>query len=104
MLTQLGDVIAAPILVFIFVDTTKYPTLAAYDGALAAGNLMLAARSFGYGSSFQTSFFPKGVVREHFGVHKEYRLICAVPLGRPKEWPPAPPRKSLNELVAYEHM
>lgn len=103
-IAYLAGILAAPLLVFIFVDTSEFPELVAYDGALAAQNLMLAARTLGYGTCFQTTFFPEDVVRRHFGVPEKFRLICAVPVGRPVEWPSAPPKKPLAELVRYEHM
>jgi nitroreductase len=98
------EIFAAPLFIFIFVDTSAYPELVAYDGALAAGNLMLAARALGYATCFQTTFFPEEVVHDHFGVPRRFRFICAVPVGRPVEWPPTPPKKPLTELVRYERM
>lgn len=100
-IAYLENIFAAPVFIFIFVDTSVYPELVVYDGALAAGNLMLAARALDYGTCFQTTFFPEDVLRDHFGLPEKSRLICAVPLGRPVAWPPRPPKKPLAELVRY---
>ena len=103
-LAYLDGILVAPLFVFIFVDASTYPDLVAYDGALAAGNLMLAARVLGYGTCFQTTFFPEEIVRAYFGVPEEFRFIGAVPVGRPVEWPPTPPKKPIAELVCYERI
>jgi nitroreductase len=101
-ITYLEGIFAAPLIIFIFVDTSAYPELVAYDGALAAGYLMLAARALGYGTCFQTTYFPDDIIREHFSVPERFRLICAIPLGLSVEWPPTPPKKPLQELVHRE--
>jgi len=98
----LDQVMTAPVFIFVFVDTREYPDWAVHSGALAVQNLMLAAYALGYGTCFQTTFFPEEEVREHFAVPGYYKLLCAVPLGRPDQSPPVPPRKPLEELVAYE--
>jgi nitroreductase len=103
-MTCLERILSAPLIIFILVDTSVYPDLVAYDGALAAANLMLAARALGYGTSFQTTFFPEDVVCHYFSIPEKFHLICAIPVGRPVEWPAAPPKKSLAELVYYEHL
>ena len=100
--SQLRRVISAPVLIFLWVDTTTYPDLVLLDAALAAENLMLAARAMGYGTSFQTTYFDEQLVREHFGVPERYRLVCTIPLGRPLAWPETPPKRPLEELVWYE--
>lgn len=103
-LKYLNGILAAPLIIFLFVDTRKYPDLVVYDGALAAGNLMLAARALGYGTCFQTTLFPEEIVSDHFDVPEDYRLICVIPVGHPIDWPPAPPKKTLSELIHYEHI
>ena len=101
-LTHIESIFAAPVLICLFVDTGDHPEFAFYDGVLAAGHLMLAARSLGYGTSFQTTFFSEEVINEHFAVPAHLRLICTIPLGIPVEWPPMPQKKPLHELVCYE--
>lgn len=49
-MASLERVLAAPVLILIFVDTNTYPEAALYDGAVAAGNLTRAARAVRYGT------------------------------------------------------
>lgn len=92
----------APVFIFVFVDTSVYPELAIYDGCLAVENLMLAARALGYGTVFSTTFFPKEKVQDFVQAPENLTLICATPLGRPKQWPPMPPKKELDEFIVRE--
>lgn len=96
------NIMTAPVFIFIFVDTSVYPELAIYDGCLAVENLMLAARALGYGTVFSTTFFPKEKVSDFVQVPANLTLICATPLGRPKQWPPMPPKKKLDEFIIRE--
>jgi nitroreductase len=95
-------VFTAPVFVFVFVATARYPESVGYDGALAVANVLLAAHALGYGGCFQTSLFPEDLVRRHFGVPTDYRLICAVPIGRAADSPKDPGRRPLHELVWRE--
>jgi len=92
----------APLFVFVFVTTVRNTDLVGYDGALAAGNMLLAAHALGYGACFQTSLFPEELVRDHFGIPTDYRLICAVPIGVPAASPEDPGRRPLAEFVWRE--
>jgi len=98
-MAQFDRTLSAPVFVFVFVDTSKYPDLVGYDGALAVENMMLMARTLGYGSCFMTSFFPERVVREAFHIPEGLRFVCAVPVGRPTKWPTPPEKKQLRELM-----
>jgi nitroreductase len=95
-------IFGAPVFVFVFVATDRYPEHADSDGALAVGNLLLAAHALGYGASYQTSLFPSEAVCKLFGVPDGYRFICAVPVGKPAAVPEPPGRRPLVELVWYE--
>jgi nitroreductase len=60
----LENVLSAQVYVAVLVDShEKYPDYIIYDGSLAAGNLMIAARSLGYGTGFFTSFFPEEKIK-----------------------------------------
>ena len=61
-LDHLREILTAPLFVFVWVDASLYPALVVYDGALAAQNLMLAARAIGYGTCFMTTFFPEDIM------------------------------------------
>ena len=95
-------ILAAPVFVFVFVETGPHPDLVDYDGALAVQNLLLAAHALGYGSCYQTSLFPGELVRDHFGVPTDHRFICAVPIGQAAALPEDPGRRPLDELVWRE--
>lgn len=92
-------ILAAPVLIFVFVDKAQHAELVGYDGALAVQNMLLAAYALGYGSGYQTTIFPEDLVREHFSVPDTYGFICAVPIGRAAAQPTMPERKPLKELT-----
>jgi nitroreductase len=100
---SLHDVLSAPTYVAVLVDTEPmYPDYVIYDGALAAGYLMIAARALGYGTGFFTTFFPNDEMKAFLGIPDRYKLICFTPIGMPQEWPKTPPKKSLSEVVVWE--
>ena len=96
-------ILSAPVYVAVLVDTkATYPDFILYDGTLAAGNLMLAARALGYGTAFLTSAIPEDKLRAFLKLPDQYKLICFTPIGVPEEWPPPPPKKPLEEVVVFE--
>ena len=98
----IGNAMTAPVYVMVFVDTTSYPKYAVWDGCLAVENLMLAAKSLGYGTGFFTSYFPEEVVKSFVKAPDNLQFVCATPIGVPEKWPEAPEKKSLDEVVVYE--
>jgi nitroreductase/ketosteroid isomerase-like protein len=98
----IAGVMTAPVYIMVFVDTTVYPKYAAWDGCLAVENLMLAARSLGYGTGFFTTYFPEEAVESFLGAPDNLQFICATPVGIPEEWPEMPEKKSLDQMVFYE--
>jgi nitroreductase/ketosteroid isomerase-like protein len=103
-ITQLLDnVLSAPVYIAVLVDSkAKYPDYILYDGTLAAGYLMIAARALGYGTGFFTSFFPEDKMRVFFNIPEQYKLICFTPVGVPDKWPETPPKRKLEEIVVFE--
>ncbi len=100
---RLDNVLSAPVYVAVLVDTdTSYPDYVLQDGVLAAGHLMIAARSLGYGSGFFTSFFPEKEMKRFFRIPDKYKLICFTPIGIPYEWPETPEKKKIEDLVVFE--
>ncbi|UCG00688.1 MAG: nitroreductase family protein [Candidatus Heimdallarchaeota archaeon] len=95
----LNNIFNAALIILLFVDTNTYPDLVIYDGALAAQNIMLAAHALGYGSSFQTSFFPERIVKDFFRIPEHYKFICALPIGKVGKKPIMPEKKPLEELT-----
>ncbi len=103
--TMLKNVLSAPVYVAVLVDSTaKYSDYIVYDGTLAAGYLMLAARALGYGTGFFTTFFPEEKMKQFFKIPDFYRLICFTPIGVPYEWPDTPPKRNLSDLVSFESL
>ena len=99
----LENVMSASVYVAVLVDSqSKYPEYNIYDGTLAMGNLMIAARALGYGTGFFTTFFPEARMKEFFHIPEHYDLICFTPIGLPDGWPPTPSKKELKDLVIYE--
>ncbi len=99
----LQDVLSAPVYVAVLTDSkSKYPDYNVYDGSLAAGMLMIAARSLGYGTGFFTSYFPEARMKEFFRIPDRYSLICFSPIGIPDAWPQTPAKKALSEIVVFE--
>jgi nitroreductase len=99
----LESVLSAPVYIAVLVDSSaKYTDYILYDGTLAAGNLMIAARALGYGTGFFTTFFPEEKIKKFLNIPARYKLICFTPVGIPEEWPETPPKKSLKDVVIFE--
>jgi len=94
---------SAPVYIVVLVDTEcQYPDYNKHDGALAAGNLMLAARALGYGTVYYTGSIPAEITQKVLNIPERYERICITPVGIPEKWPDTPPKKDLKELVVYE--
>jgi len=101
--SYLQNIFKAPVFIVVLVDMqSKWPSYNQFDGPLAAGYLMLAARALGYGTVFFTDTIPDQVTKQVFGIPDRYRRICITPVGVPEEWPETPAKKKLEELVIYE--
>jgi nitroreductase/ketosteroid isomerase-like protein len=99
----LDSVLSAPVYVAVLVDSqSAYPGYNFFDGTLAMGNLMIAARALGYGTGFFTSYFPGPEMKKFFNIPDQYTLICFTPIGVPDAWPPTPSKKDLKDLVIFE--
>jgi len=99
----LENVLSAPVYIAVLTDSqSKYPSYNIFDGTLAAGYLMIAARALGYGTGFFTTYFPEARMREFLGIPDRYKLICFTPIGVPEQWPDSPAKKALEEFVVFE--
>ncbi|HOB54032.1 MAG TPA: nitroreductase family protein [Acidobacteriota bacterium] len=97
--------LSAPVFIVVLTDSkSKYPDYNKWDGPMAAGYLMVAARALGYGTVFCTDSFPFDVVKRVFDIPDRYEVVCTTPLGVPVEWPAAPPKKALEDFVAWERL
>jgi nitroreductase len=94
---------SAPVYIIVLTDNkSMYPDYNHWDGPLAAGYLMLAARALGYGTVFITDAIPESVTKEVLGIPDTYTRVCITPLGVPAEWPQSPPKKKLEDFILYE--
>jgi nitroreductase len=101
----LAGYFSAPVYIVVLTDnSSKYPDYNHWDGPLAAGYLMLAARALGYGTVFITDVIPETVTRKVLSIPERYTRVCITPLGVPQAWPDSPPKRSLDEFVAWEKL
>lgn len=97
------DYLSAPVYVVVLTDSqSRYPAYNHWDGPLAAGYLMLAARALGYGTVFATDSIPEAVTREVLNIPDRYTRVCITPIGVPEAWPASPAKKDLEEFIVYE--
>lgn len=100
---RLSGYFSAPVYIVVLTDnTSQYPDYNHWDGPMAAGFLMLAARALGYGTVFITDAIPDQVTKEVLRIPDRYTRVCITPLGIPVEWPDSPPKKKLEEFIAYD--
>jgi len=96
---------SAPVYIIILTDNNSvYPDYNHWDGPLAAGYLMLAARALGYGTVFITDAIPDNVTKEVLQIPDNYTRVCITPLGVPVEWPKTPEKKKLEDMIAYDKL
>jgi nitroreductase len=96
---------SAPVYIIVLTDNkSMYPDYNHWDGPLAAGYLMLAARALGYGTVFITDAIPDNVTKEVLQIPDNYTRVCITPLGVPVEWPKTPEKKKLEEMISYEKL
>lgn len=94
---------SAPIYIVVLTSNNSiYPDYNHWDGPLAAGYLMLAARALGYGTVFITDAIPDAITKSVLNIPDNYTRVCITPLGLPFEWPDSPQKKNLDEFILYE--
>ena len=100
-----GNYLSAPVYVVVLTDdNSRYPSYNRYDGSLAAGYLMIAARALGYGTCFITDAIPEDVTRQVLGIPDCFARICITPIGVPLEWPDSPPKLPLRDFVVFDRL
>jgi len=100
---RLEGYFSAPVYIVILTDNnSQYPSYNHWDGPMAAGFLMLAARALGYGTVFITDVIPDSVTKEVLHIPDTYTRVCITPLGVPAAWPDSPPKKKLEDFIAFE--
>ena len=102
---RLAGYFSAPVYIIVLTDNnSEYPAYNHWDGPMAAGFLMLAARALGYGTVFVTDAIPDSVTKAVLKIPDRYTRVCITPLGVPDAWPDSPPKKKLEEFIAYENL
>jgi len=71
------------------------------DVAISLDHMTLAAVDEGLGTCWIGAFYEDSV-KEILGIPANNRVVALLPIGYPKESPPARPRKSISEIVVYE--
>lgn len=72
------------------------------DAAIAFEHLCLAAHALGLGTCW-LGWFDEAVVKQTLDIPEHLRVVGITPLGYPEYQPKARPRKSLDEIVFYDH-
>jgi len=102
---NLSGYFSAPAYVVVLVDkNSRYPSYNIYDGSIAAGYLMIAARALGYGTVFITDSIPADVTLKALEIPDNFERICITPLGIPEEWPKKREKNSLNDVAVFEKL
>ena len=101
--SRFGNYFSAPVCIVVLTgDKSSCPNGHHWDGPLAAGHLMLAARALGYGTAFITDTIPDRMTREILGIPDQFTRVCITPVGIPFGRPGSPPLQELDELVVCE--
>lgn len=96
---------SAPVYIVVLTDNrSTYPDYNHWDGPLAAGYLMLAARALGYGTVFITDAIADEVTKRVLAIPERYSRVCITPLGVPVAWPDSPAKKPLEDFIAWEKL
>jgi nitroreductase len=102
---RIGGYFTAPVFIVVLTDNSApYPEYSHWDGPLAAGYLLLAARALGYGTVFITDSISDQVTKEVLHIPSRYTRVCITPVGIPVEWPSSRAKKKLEEFIAYENL
>lgn len=96
-----------PILIAVCYEVTDEPTseIALASTWAAIQNILLAATN----ENLATCIYTHACLEEEKNLKKilaipnSYHVAAIIQLGYPKEIPPTPPRKRLDEIVCYEH-
>lgn len=97
------DYLSAPVYVIVLAYTkTKNPVNDITAGALAAENIMIAARALGYGTVYCVNSIPENITKGVLNIPDDYKRVCITPIGIPFQWPETPKKKALEEVVLYK--
>ena len=97
------DFLSAPVYIAIYADQkTRNPVNDFTAGALAAENLLLAARALGYGTVYSVNSISEAITDPILKVPEQYKRVCFTPVGIPTEWPETPPKRDVEEGIVYD--
>jgi F420 biosynthesis protein FbiB-like protein len=107
--------ISSPAIIVVFIDMSemqKYPDetrnnyekiMAIQSASASIQNLILLAHSFGLGTNWRCApLFAQEEVKKVLKVDLNWEPIAAISVGYPKEKPPAPKRKGIDEVVVWD--
>ncbi len=98
------SIFSAPAYIIVFTDSyEKYSHYNSHDGPLAAAYICLSAQALGYGSLYATESISDAAIRKIITVPVKYTFVCGIAIGIPEGRPAMPSKKSIDELVVYEH-
>ena len=66
--------------------------------------LKSSAALLGSGMLLGTDVIPDEITKRVLNIPDRYTRVCITPLGIPVEWPDSPPKKKLEEFIAYESL
>jgi len=94
--------LSAPAYIIVLTDNnSRYPQYNHWDGPLAAGYLLLAARALGYGTVHITDSFSEELTKKVFNIPDQYSRVCFTPVGIPVEWPKKE-KMALDDFIVNE--
>lgn len=95
--------LSAPAYIVVLTDNnSRYASYNHWDGPLAAGYMMLAARALGYGTVFISDSFSEELTKKVFNIPDGYTRVCFSPIGIPVEWPEKE-KKPLDGFIVNEN-
>jgi nitroreductase len=97
---------AAPVVILVCADTTQSDTengISYYiaDTAIAFEHLCLTAHALGLGTCWM-GLYNEAVIKAHFNIPEQIRIIGITPLGYPDQEPKPRPRKELPEIAFFD--
>ncbi len=101
----------APVVVVVCSDLSKYrfyygkrgeELYSIMDASAASENMLLAARDLGYGSCWVSAFDEEELRKVLEIESKDIRPLVVIPIGKPRSWPPPPPKKIIESVVRWE--
>jgi len=93
----------APTTIFVLYEEHLTENKSSYvqSAAAAIQNLLLTAHSMGLGATWLTGLGDLEVVKKELKVPAGFKIIAAIVLGYPRETPPPPQRREIEEILSF---